>query len=213
MPNLRKSSVFLRRKSRSNSLFVCFSIQKDEEEARRIKLQLEEIQSANDNLKDAISKINSEYSSKIEAQKKDSEAQVLYLVQQLRVAEAKLRSESAGVWNNGDRIGEGSHGSSLKSAVNTKDSRPRTAGAALGGTTDRSNVDLIEKKKTGEISINPGGEVENNLDEVNIIMKKWHAEKQRREQLEKRNVELTRELRSLKTPSNHGTHQGQTLSK
>ena len=184
-------------------VFIYESIQKDEEETKRVKLQLEEVQSANDSLKEAISRSNAEFLSKIEAQKKDNESQVLYLVQQLRVAEAKLRSESGAVWNNGGQMdGDDSRGPSHMSASNKKESRPKTANAAVSVAGDRpkSDSNATDKMRSGEKAIHPVGEIETNLDEINIIMKKWHAEKQRREQLEKRNVELTRELRSLKTP-------------
>jgi hypothetical protein len=221
-----------------------FRLEQEGKSLGSLKVQLQEVEAARDELVRVIQKNNLDYSSKIDSLKSENETKVSYLLQQLRVLEerAKQMPASKSSLSPAKKIKQAEE---LTSAIATSlGSRPSSASvspvsvwASVVGrrsqSTPRDPEDAVNVSSDSLVSafqphrggwarpgtapyqapssvttIRPqsavsavseagaGGERAAADDE---LQKKWLAERQRREQLEKRNVELARELRSLRS--------------
>ena len=161
-------------------------------------------------MSESLQKSNIEFAAKVDNQRLENETKLSFLLQQLRQAEDRLKG--FGVHNDSNlRMSIKSAAGSINNGMST--GRPSTAGAISAWTEASSpqisigkpslnNLGAINVKDSSEDkkgSLNSKNDLSSTEDD---LKRKWYAEKQRREQLEKRNVELTRELRSIKASAN-----------
>jgi predicted transcriptional regulator len=217
-----------------------FRLEQEGKSLAALKAQLQEVETARDELVRVIQKNNLDYSSKIDSLKSENETKVSYLLQQLRVLEDRVKQmpSSKGSLSPGKKVKQAEE---LTSAIATSlSSRPSSAspspvsvwasvvgrrsqstprdsedavnvssdslvsafqqprgGGARPGTAPyhASTSSTVRPQSAASAATEPGDRI-NSDDE---LQRKWLAERQRREQLEKRNVELARELRTLRS--------------
>lgn len=125
-------------------------------------------------LQDASRKFRTDMAGRLAAGKAEHDAKVAFLLQQLRDSEAQVRALE------GSAVGE----------VVGRAHRPHSAGA------------LSSLSRPPKLASNSGDEDSDSvaaLESENAKLKHWlQSERQRREQMEKRNGELTREIRALR---------------
>lgn len=173
-----------------------YRLEKNTQHVKDMQLKLEDKCSEFDQLATVLHRTRSDMSQKISRQQKDFDEKISFLLQQLRDTEVKLHENS----------------NMLRNSLESQSSK---ANISVSGT--NSNVggamDMFIRPKTGPArtsmtisvkSMNDGlrsskEDEEQNVEDNEELMRKWSAEKQRREQLEKRNGELIREIRVLRS--------------
>lgn len=214
-----------------NGIFYLHRFEFGERSLSQTKNQVEEIIAERDKLAEALKQSNLEFAAKLDTQKSENENKISFLVQQLRSAEEKVKNSAVGAVSTPKSVSVPGSSEVLSPSSmafskmfennlnsNSYISRPSTANAvpswgrgsvhsfAAGEVTENSKSSPVEKKSqllhkdrdtvlTGSIS-------STNHTAIDDIQRKWQAERQRREQLEKRNMELTRELRSIRKSNN-----------
>jgi hypothetical protein len=149
------------------------------QDVNHLKVQLDDKKSEYDQLSLLYHKTRGDMTRKISKQQKEYEDKISFLLQQLRDAEVKLHESTSLLRSSLDKS---------RSSMIGKDLfiRPKTGGSMSGGN------ESITQSIIPSDAINP-------RESYDELSRKWTAERQRREQLEKRNGELIRELRSLRS--------------
>lgn len=171
--------------------------------------KLEEKQNECDEMLGAMQKTRSEAIRRLDQQRQESEAKIATLLSQLRVAESARMETSASLRRSEDLsavlrasrgsgigigIGGGSGSGSVVAEVGGLGSLAaalRKSDAELG-----AYVQRVQQQAGGDDS---EGGAPSDWAFQREILKRWQSERERREVLEKRNLDLTRELRHLKT--------------
>lgn len=154
-----------------------------------------------------MQKTRSEAIRRLDQLRQESEAKIATLLSQLRVAESARMETSASLRRSEDLsavlrasrgsgigIGGGSGSGSVVAEVGGLGSLAaalRKSDAVLG-----AYVQRVQQQAGGDDS---EGGAPSDWAIQREILKRWQSERERREVLEKRNLELTRELRHLKT--------------
>ena len=148
-----------------------------------------------------MQKTRSEAIRRLDQQRQESEAKIATLLSQLRVAESARMETSASLRRSEDlsAVLRASRGSGIGSGsvvaevggLGSLAAALRKSDAELG-----AYVQRVQQQAGGYDS--EGGAPSDSAFQREIL-KRWQSERERREVLEKRNLELTRELRHLKT--------------
>lgn len=185
---------------------------------KQLKQQLETKSGDYDNLVKTMQKMRNDGIRRQEQLKKESEEKVNFLLQQMRVLEGKHSGNHHG--HSGDVSHFSSPSSRPQSTSSTiTSSRPSSSHGKAGLLTStmssmnkrnmtdlllqhlqESTVAALSNVKRGEETprVDPSQVGNENQDVNKEVLQRWAAEKERREQLEKRNMELTKELRALR---------------
>ena len=198
----------------SLSFAMYFRSDKEEANAGLLELRCSDLQARQKSLQQAMRRSRSEWAGKAAALTRQSEEKMSFLLQQLKESEARTRRaedtlRSSGITmstatspaNTDKDVGANFLDSgfiSRRSSVATNQ-RLSTGKALLDSQTDvmsrsQSAKDVVRLAET-IANINNTDDSDEKRDKIE---RKWRAEKQRREQLEKRNGELNRELRSFR---------------
>ena len=173
--------------------------------------KLEEKQNECDEMLGAMQKTRSEAIRRLDQQRQESEAKIATLLSQLRVAESARMETSASLRRSEDLsavlrasrgsgigIGGGSGSGSVVAEAGGLGSLAaalRKSDAELG-----AYVQRVQQQAGGGGDDSEGGAfAPSDWAFQREILKRWQSERERREVLEKKNLELTRELRHLKT--------------
>jgi hypothetical protein len=188
--------------------------------SQQLQQQLEAKQTELDDLQASANKLRNEYQRRSEQSKREGEDKIAFLVQQLRQAENRHN-----VFNgNSTNVSMTSISRSVPDQPQLSVSRPTTAaGTAPQTPIHRFSDTVLARVSHDFVSSSPAatGPAESSFRHLSLrkdaasvesstfiqqqqqeeILRRWQAEKDRREQLEKKNSELFRELRDLRAKS------------
>jgi hypothetical protein len=186
---------------------------------KQLKHQLESKSTDYDNLVKTMQKVRNDGLRRQEQLKKESEEKINFLLQQMRVLEGKHGNhQNATIPLNGDVLLLSSPSSRPQSTSSSiaSSSRPTSSHGKVGALTStmtsvnkRNMTDLLlhhlQETTQGNNKKLTNDETPRLDQDINKeVLQRWAAEKERREQLEKRNVELTKELRALRAHGGGG---------
>jgi uncharacterized coiled-coil DUF342 family protein len=168
--------------------------------SQQLQQQLEAKQGEVDELQQHTTQLRTEYLRRTEQIKREGDDKIAFLVQQLRQAENRTSSNNhASVGSSQQPLPPFSRPTSAMSAralVPTPINRLSDAGLS------RASHDFASSDSAHSTQIHPTGEAATNTQQqTEEILRRWQSEKDRREQLEKRNGELIREVRDLRAKS------------
>ena len=169
--------------------------------------KLEEKQNECDEMLGAMQKTRSEATRRLDQQRQESEAKIATLLSQLRVAESARMETSASLRRSEDlsAVLRASRGSGIGGGIGSGSGSVVAEVGGLGSLAAalrKSDAELgayvqrVQQQAGGDDS---EGGAPSDWAFQREILKRWQSERERREVLEKRNLELTRELRHLKT--------------
>ena len=175
--------------------------------------KLEEKQNECDEMLGAMQKTRSEAIRRLDQQRQESEAKIATLLSQLRVAESARMETSASLRRSEDlsAVLRASRGSGIGIGIGSGSGSGSVVAEAgglgsLAAALRKSDAELgayvqrVQQQAGGGGDDSEGGAfASSDWAFQREILKRWQSERERREVLEKRNLELTRELRHLKT--------------
>jgi hypothetical protein len=187
-----------------------YKIQREDVSLKKVLAKIDDLAAEKERIVETMQKNTLEFAAKLDSQKSESETKISFLIQQLKGAEERLK-------NSGIQLSKSTLSSSkdhtaidevhsLKEKSNLS-SRPATATAAwasIVGNSSENSINLVPDQIKFTKKISPQNEesiINSNIqksEQDEEMKRRWQAEKQRREQLEKRNMELAKELRTLK---------------